>query len=133
VIEASDCGAVATRDTRQMAAVGTFEETSELEMIRGTRTVVGILAGKWSVEVLYLLAGGTRRYSEIFYEVGEVSKKALTHTLRTLERRGLVSRRAYPEVPPRVEYSLTPLGWSLTEPLMTMSEWAAAHLPGERS
>jgi DNA-binding HxlR family transcriptional regulator len=112
---------------------GAFEEASELQMIHGTRTVVGILSRKWSVEVLYLLAGGTRRYCEVLYEIGEVSKKALTNTLRTLERHGLVARRVYPEVPPRVEYSLTQLGWTFTEPLMAMSEWAAEHLPADPS
>jgi DNA-binding HxlR family transcriptional regulator len=96
-------------------------------MVHGTRLVVGLLSGRWSVGVLYLLADGTKRFSELFYEVGEVSKKALTHTLRALERDGLVQRRAYAEVPARVEYSLTPLGWSMTEMLMGMYEWAAQH------
>jgi DNA-binding HxlR family transcriptional regulator len=103
-------------------------EVSELEMVRGTRRVLSLLAGKWSVEVLYLLASGTRRYSEVLYEVGEISKKTLTQTLRALEREGLVARRAYPEVPPRVEYSLTSLGWSLTGPLMSLYEWSAENL-----
>jgi DNA-binding HxlR family transcriptional regulator len=97
-------------------------------MIGGTRAVVELLSGKWSVDVLYLLASGTRRYSEIYYDVGEISKKTLTQTLRALERDGLVARRVYAEVPPRVEYSLTPLGWSLTGTLMAMYEWAADHL-----
>jgi DNA-binding HxlR family transcriptional regulator len=101
---------------------------TDLQMIRGTRAVVDLLAGKWSVDVLYLLANGTRRYSEVFYEVGEISKKTLTQTLRTLERDGLIARRVYAELPARVEYSLTALGWSLTEPLMAMYEWAATHL-----
>ncbi len=101
---------------------------SDLEMIRGTRAVVDLVASKWSVDVLYLLASGTRRYSEIFYEVGEISKKTLTQTLRALERDGLSARRVDAEVPPKVEYSLTPLGWSLTGPLMAMYEWAAEHL-----
>jgi DNA-binding HxlR family transcriptional regulator len=101
---------------------------SDLEMIRGTRAVVDLVASKWSVDVLYLLASGTRRYSEVFYEVGEISKKTLTQTLRALERDGLIARRVYAEVPPKVEYSLTPLGWSLTGPLMAMYEWAAEHL-----
>jgi DNA-binding HxlR family transcriptional regulator len=104
-------------------------EPTEFEMVQGTRLVVGLLSGRWSVGVLYLLAGGTKRFSELFYEVGEVSKKALTHTLRALERDGLVDRRAYAEVPLRVEYSLTPLGWSITEVLMGMYEWAAQHEP----
>src|SRR4051794_946964 len=106
---------------------------SEYEMIRGTKVVLELLAGKWSIGVLYLLASGTRRYSEIFYEVGEVSKKALTQTLRSLEHDGLVNRRAYAEMPMRVEYSLTALGWSITAVLMAMYEWAAeheGHLPG---
>ena len=105
---------------------------SEYEMIRGTQAVLDLLAGKWSVGVLYLLAGGTRRYSEVFYEVGEVSKKALTQTLRSLEHDGLVMRRAYAEMPMRVEYSLTGLGWSITAVLMSLYEWAdehEAHLP----
>ena len=102
-------------------------EVSDYEMVRGTRRALSLFAGKWSVEVLYLLASGTRRYSEVLYEVGEISKKTLTQTLRALECHGLVARRAYPEVPPRVEYSLTALGWSLTGPLMALYEWAAEH------
>jgi DNA-binding HxlR family transcriptional regulator len=96
-------------------------------MVHGTRMVVRMLSGRWSVGVLYLLADGTKRFSEIFYEVGEISKKALTQTLRLLERDGLVERRAYAEVPTRVEYSLTPLGWSITGVLMGMYEWAASY------
>jgi DNA-binding HxlR family transcriptional regulator len=103
------------------------EEVTDHQMINGTRLVLDLVAGKWSVDVLYLLASGTRRYSEVFYEVGEISKKTLTQTLRALERDGLIARRVYAEVPPRVEYSLTPLGWSLTGPLMAMYEWAADH------
>jgi DNA-binding HxlR family transcriptional regulator len=103
-------------------------EISEFEMIAGTRAVLDLLDGKWTVEVLYLLATGKRRYSEVFYEVGGISKKMLTRTLRQLEAHGLVDRTIYPEVPPRVEYSLTRRGWSITEPLMGMYEWAAEHL-----
>ena len=103
-------------------------EANDYEMSRGTRRALSLLSGKWSVEVLYLLANGTRRYSDVLYEVGEISKKTLTQTLRALERDGLVARRAYPEVPPRVEYSLTPLGWSVTGLLMSLYEWAEEHL-----
>jgi DNA-binding HxlR family transcriptional regulator len=111
--------------------MGLPDEVTDLEMIRGTQAVLGLIDGKWRVDVLYLLASGARRYSEVFYEVGEISKKTLTHTLRALERDGLIARRVYAEVPPRVEYSLTPLGWSLTGPMMAMYEWAAEHLPDE--
>ena len=113
-----------------MTTTAMTAEVGDLEMIHGTRAVLELLAAKWSVDILYLLATGTRRYSEVLYEVGEISKKTLTQTLRSLERDGLVARRVLPEVPVRVEYSLTPLGWSLTEPLMAMYEWAAQHLPG---
>jgi DNA-binding HxlR family transcriptional regulator len=112
-----------------MTIAATADEVGDLEMIHGTRAVLELLASKWSVDILYLLASGTRRYSEVLYEVGEISKKTLTQTLRSLERDGLVARRVLAEVPTRVEYSLTPLGWSLTEPLMAMYEWAAQHLP----
>jgi DNA-binding HxlR family transcriptional regulator len=107
-------------------------EASDYEMARGTRRALSLLSGKWSVEVVYLLASGTRRYSEVLREVGEISKKTLTQTLRTLERDGLVVRAAYPEVPPRVEYSLTALGWSVTELLMVLYEWSAEHLAEPR-
>jgi DNA-binding HxlR family transcriptional regulator len=103
-------------------------EPTEFQMIAGTRRMLDLLGGKWTVEVLYLLANGKRRYSEVYYEVGEVSKKVLTRTLRKLEREGLVARTVQPFAPPRVEYSLTPRGWSITEPLMAMYEWAAENL-----
>jgi DNA-binding HxlR family transcriptional regulator len=112
---------------RPVSELHPAQEPTEWEMVHGTRLVVDLLSGRWSVGVLYLLAGGTKRFSELFYEVGEVSKKALTHTLRGLERDGLVDRQAYAEVPLRVEYSLTALGWSITGVLMGMYEWAAQH------
>src|SRR6059036_1727219 len=56
-----------------------------------------------------------------------VSKKVMTDTLRALERDGLVARRIFAEVPVRVEYSLTPLGWTMTEPLIALSEWGDVH------
>jgi DNA-binding HxlR family transcriptional regulator len=98
-------------------------------MIEATQRVLDLLTRKWAVGVLYLLANGTRRYSEVLYDVGEVSKKALTQTLRKLERDGLISRRVWPEVPVRVEYSLTGLGWDMTALLMSMYEWASECMP----
>ena len=111
-----------------MSVPAPLPEPNDYEMARGTRRALALLSGKWSVEVLYLLAGGTRRYRDVLYDVGEISKKTLTQTLRALERDGLVVRRAYPEVPPRVEYSLTPLGWNVTGLLMSLYEWAEEHL-----
>jgi DNA-binding HxlR family transcriptional regulator len=103
-------------------------DVTDYEMIRATHAVLDLLSARWSVDVLYALAGGTRRYCELLYEVGEVSKKTLTQTLRGLQNDGLVVRHAYAEVPVRVEYSLSALGWSLTGPLMALYEWAAVEL-----
>jgi DNA-binding HxlR family transcriptional regulator len=95
-------------------------------MIAGTHDALSLLASKWKVDVLYLLATGARRYSGLHRQL-PVSKKVLTETLRAMERDGLVRRRIFAEVPVRVEYSLTPLGWSLSEVLMTLFEWASEH------
>ena len=97
-------------------------------MIRGTRAVLDLLAGKWSVDVLYLLASGTRRYSEVFYEVGEISKKTLTQTLRALERDGLVARRVYAEVPAKGRVLAHRARLEPHRPLMAMYEWADANM-----
>ncbi|MEW5856387.1 MAG: helix-turn-helix domain-containing protein [Cyanobacteriota bacterium] len=90
--------------------------------------VLDSIANKWSVIVLYALSFGTKRYSELQRQIGGVSQKMLTQTLRNLERDGLVERKVYPVVPPKVEYSLTPLGETLIEPLGAICEWAEAHI-----
>jgi hypothetical protein len=81
--------------------MSTPREASEFEMLRGTRRALSLLAGKRSVEVLYVLASGTRRYSEVLYEVGEVSRKALTQTLHALERHGPSDESSSPSRPMR--------------------------------
>jgi DNA-binding HxlR family transcriptional regulator len=68
-----------------------------------------------------------RRHARLVDNIPGISKKVLTSTLRKLERSGIVSRHVYAEIPVRVEYTLTPLGWQLTEPLMALYEWADAH------
>lgn len=90
--------------------------------------VLESIADKWSVIVIYALSRQeTIRYSELQRLIGGISQKMLTQTLRKLERDGLVVRHVYPVVPPRVEYSLTPLGHTLTEVLKSICEWAAVH------
>lgn len=89
-----------------------------------SQRVLKLVADKWAVLVVYTLSGGTIRYRQLQREVGEVSQKMLTQTLRGLECNGLVDRKVYPEVPPKVEYSLTPLGASLVEALEPLCEWA---------
>jgi len=93
-----------------------------------TRMVLDLIADKWTTLVIYLLAQGTRRYGELQREIGGISQKMLTQTLRKLEEDGLVKRTVYPEVPPRTEYALTELGLTLKEPLGALCQWAVAHL-----
>ncbi len=94
----------------------------------GSQQVLELIANKWTALVIYALGRGTRRYSELQRQIGGVSQKMLTQTLRRLERDRLVERKVYPVVPPRVEYSLTPLGRTLIEPLRAICKWAEAHL-----
>jgi DNA-binding HxlR family transcriptional regulator len=96
-------------------------------MIERTRAARDLLASKWKVDLLYLLARGAQRYSRLYDNLRGASKKMLTDSLRGLERDGFVERSVYAEVPVRVEYSLTTLGWAATELLMTLAEWADEH------
>jgi DNA-binding HxlR family transcriptional regulator len=98
------------------------------EMIERTRAARDLLASKWKVDLLYLLARGAQRYSRLYDNLRGASKKMLTDSLRGLERDGLVDRSVHAEVPVRVEYSLTALGWSATELLMALADWADEHL-----
>jgi DNA-binding HxlR family transcriptional regulator len=100
----------------------------DLEMIDRTRAARDLLSSKWKVDLLYLLARGVHRYSRLYDNLRGASKKMLTDSLRGLERDGFVERAVYAEVPVRVEYSLTALGWSATELLMTLADWADEHL-----
>ena len=94
-----------------------------------SRQVLDLLADKWTVLVIAVLARGTRRYSELQRTINGVSQKMLTQTLRRMETDGLVERTVYPVVPPMVEYRLTPLGQTLVEPIGTLCRWAQDHLP----
>lgn len=86
------------------------------------------IGDKWTVMVVMLLRSGPRRFSELKREIGGVSQRMLTLTLRGLERNGLVTRTVFPTTPPRVDYELTALGHSLREPVEALGEWAFAHL-----
>lgn len=93
-----------------------------------SRRVLDLIADKWTVLVIYALSRGTRRHGELRRMIDGITQKMLTQTLRNLERDGFVERTVYPSVPPRVEYSLTPLGESLNVPLAAIKEWAEEHL-----
>lgn len=98
-----------------------------------TQQVLDIVGNKWSAIVIYCLAYSPKRYSQLQNKIEGISQKMLTQTLRNLERNGLVERQVFPEVPPRVEYSLTPLGETLIEPLAFLADWTEAYFEEVRS
>lgn len=91
------------------------------------RKVLGILAEKWTLLVIHALSERTYRTAELRRRIGGVSEKMLIQALRRLEAHGLVARRSYPEVPPRVEYTLTSLGFSLSSVVRELDRWVEAH------
>ena len=86
-------------------------------------TTLTLIGDKWKVLILRDLLGGTMRFGELRKSVGSISQKVLTANLRDMEESGLVRRTVYAEVPPRVEYALTPLGKSLAPILDAMKTW----------
>lgn len=93
-----------------------------------TRIVLDQLADKWTFLVLGALSSGPVRFNALKRRLDGVSQKMLGHTLKQLERNGLVDRRAFATVPVTVEYSLTPLGHALTEPVNTLRVWAETNI-----
>ena len=93
----------------------------------GMADILNRIGDKWSVMVVGYLTRKTMRFNELRHAIGGISQRMLTLTLRNLERDGLVTRTVYPEIPPRVEYQLTDLGRTLTEPLDALWHWAAEH------
>src|ERR671936_973242 len=94
-----------------------------------------VIEGRWKVLILWQLFQGPRRFSELFRALDGVTQKMLTQQLRELEKDGIVHRQVYPQIPPKVEYSLTPLGGSLRPVVDAMCEWGlrqckSAHKPG---
>lgn len=90
-------------------------------------TTLTIISDKWKVLILRDLMTGTKRFGELKKSIGNVSQKVLTSQLRQMEESGVVSRKVYPEVPPRVEYSLTDLGKSLKPILDAMQNWGEGY------
>ncbi|MFD7719187.1 winged helix-turn-helix transcriptional regulator [Streptomyces sp. NPDC059814] len=103
----------------------------------GGRAIRGILdrvGDKWTLLVVATLDGERMRFTELQQRIPGISQRMLTRTVRHLERDGLVTRTAYPEVPPRVEYELTATGRTLIGPAVKLAEWAVDNNPGiERS
>ena len=93
-------------------------------------TTLTLISDKWKVLILRDLMPGTKRFGELKKSVGNVSQKVLTSQLREMEQSGLLIRTVYPEVPPRVEYTLTDLGRSLKPILDAMQSWGQAYKAG---
>jgi DNA-binding HxlR family transcriptional regulator len=91
------------------------------------REVLDRIGDKWTVLIISTLNAGSLRYSDLQASIPGISQRMLTQTLKHLERDGLITRTAYAEVPPRVEYELTDLGRSLMDAVTAMAAWAAAH------
>ncbi|RYD32292.1 MAG: transcriptional regulator [Verrucomicrobiaceae bacterium] len=92
----------------------------------GVKEALGMLEGRWKFMILFQLFGGqTRRFSELERAIPGVSQKMLAQQLRQLEKDGIVHRTVYPEVPPKVEYRLTPWGQALCPALDALLKWAA--------
>ncbi|MER5988783.1 helix-turn-helix domain-containing protein [Streptomyces sp. NPDC001787] len=94
---------------------------------RGARETLDRIGDKWSVLVIGMLSTGPLRFSTLNRRIPGISQRMLTLTLRHLERDGLLTRTAYAEVPPRVEYRLTPLGESLRGTVYALAQWATDH------
>ena len=86
-------------------------------------TTLTLISNKWKVLIIRDLLSGTKRFNELMKSIGSISQKVLTSNLRSMEEDGLLIRKVYPEVPPRVEYTLTDLGYSLKPILHAMLYW----------
>lgn len=94
-----------------------------------SRQALDRLADKWTCLVVYALLDGSRRHGELKRTIQGISQKMLTQTLRSMEADGLVRRTVIDIIPPHVEYSLTPLGQTLSDPLVAICQWAMEHVP----
>ncbi|GHO94064.1 transcriptional regulator [Reticulibacter mediterranei] len=93
-----------------------------------TRRGLELIADQWTMLVVVALGEDTKRFSWLHAHIVGISKKMLTQTLRGLERNGLVKRVVYPVIPPMVEYSLTPLGRTLSKPILALRDWSEEYI-----
>lgn len=94
-------------------------------------TTLMLISDRWKVLIIRDLLDGTKRFGELQRSLGKISQKVLTTNLRSMEESGLLNRKVYAEVPPRVEYSLTKTGYSLKPILDAMVEWGTKYKNGE--
>ncbi|MFD0793056.1 winged helix-turn-helix transcriptional regulator [Mucilaginibacter litoreus] len=92
---------------------------------------IDVIGGKWKPPILWLLLKGPMRFGELHKTIPGMALKVLSRTLKELETDGIIIRKAYPEIPPRVEYSLSPKGESLRQIMTLLSDWSREHIMGE--
>ena len=109
-------------------------------MARGRKQVscpaeatLNVISGKWKLLILQQLYEKVNRFGELHRALNGISEKILSHELRDLEKRGIITRTAYTEIPPKVEYSITPLGKRLEPIVRSMQEWGLAYLEKHRN
>lgn len=95
--------------------------------MRHSASLINLLASKWTIPVICVLQQNTLRYNVIEKATPSISQRALTITLRSLERNGMIERRVYPTIPPQVEYALTPLGLEVLKLCEILSDWEEKH------
>lgn len=116
-------------DNQSITMKNSFGKYTDIENCP-IRQVLDRFGDKWSILILIILdANGNSRFTELSRSIGDISQKMLTVTLRTLVADGLVSRKSWPEIPPRVEYELTELGRSLMPHISGLSAWADINMP----
>ncbi|GHH34238.1 winged helix-turn-helix transcriptional regulator [Lentzea cavernae] len=106
----------------------TMPDWSVLAATCPSRTSLARIANKWTAMAVSVLGNERLRFGDLRARLDGISGKVLTETLRDLERDGLVTRHVFAEVPPRVEYELTELGFTLHEPLLALCRWAEDHI-----
>lgn len=104
---------------------------SKKEISCPVEITLNLISGRWKVLIIHQLLEGTKRFNQLQRELRGIAQRTLTKQLRELEVHGLIIRKDFNEIPPRVEYSLSPLGLSLKNVLLAMHEWGETHGPEE--
>ena len=107
------------------------KEKDKAETQCPVEVALDIIDGKWKLRILYFLQNEVLRYNELQNKIPAITQKMLTSQLRQLERDGIIIRKIYPEVPPRVEYSLTPIGKKLIHVYQALNTWALEYIDME--
>ena len=131
----SETASLPTNDLNEMAstAMQRLASTTIFNEYCAGHQALALLGSKWSVLLLYAMSHGAKRYGDLQRIMPDISPKMLTQTLKELELHEFIERTSYAEAPPRVEYSLSPLGLSAMQPLALLCQWANDHVEQLRS